>query len=99
MKITKVSVVMCVHNGAETVAEAIESILNQTFPHLEFIILDDGSTDFLERRKPEHRGRVRERIMEIDGPIDFVCSEASSFESKNSVVDVAVRSKKRDFGI
>jgi hypothetical protein len=74
----------------------------ETHPKLEVLAGVEAlvvSTDFLECRKPEHRGRVRERIMEIDGPIDFVCSEASSFESKNSVVDVAVRSKKREFGI
>lgn len=41
----KISVVMPVFNEERFVGEAIESILNQTFPDFEFIILDDGSTD------------------------------------------------------
>jgi len=40
-----VSVVMSVYNGASYVKEAIESILNQTYVHFEFLIINDGSTD------------------------------------------------------
>ncbi len=40
-----VSVVMSVFNTEKYLAEAIESILNQTYLHFEFIIIDDGSTD------------------------------------------------------
>ena len=40
-----VSVVMAVKNGGDLVARAIESILNQTYRHLELIVIDDGSDD------------------------------------------------------
>lgn len=40
-----VSVVMSVFNEEAHVAEAIESILKQTFADFEFIIIDDASTD------------------------------------------------------
>jgi len=39
------SVVMSVYNAEEYLAEAIESILNQTYRSFEFIIINDGSTD------------------------------------------------------
>ena len=40
-----VSVQMRVFNGGNYLAEAVESILNQTFQDFEFLVLDDGSTD------------------------------------------------------
>jgi len=40
-----VSVILSVYNGEKYLAEAIESILNQTYINFEFIIIDDGSTD------------------------------------------------------
>ena len=41
----KISVIMSVYNGEKYLKEAIESILNQAFTDLEFIIVNDGSTD------------------------------------------------------
>jgi glycosyltransferase involved in cell wall biosynthesis len=41
----QISVIMAVYNGEKYLAEAIESILNQTFKEFEFIIIDDGSKD------------------------------------------------------
>lgn len=40
-----VTVLMPVYNAGATVAEAIESILDQSFTDFEFLIIDDGSTD------------------------------------------------------
>jgi len=41
----KVTVLMSVYNGANYLSQAIESILNQTFPDFEFLIFNDASTD------------------------------------------------------
>ena len=40
-----ISVIMPVYNAGNFLIEAIESILDQTYQNLEFIIIDDGSTD------------------------------------------------------
>jgi glycosyltransferase involved in cell wall biosynthesis len=40
-----VSVVMATYNGERFIGAQLNSILEQTYPNLEFIIVDDGSTD------------------------------------------------------
>ncbi len=42
-----VSVVVTYYNHASYIAQTIESILNQTYPHLELIVVNDGSPDTL----------------------------------------------------
>jgi len=41
----KVSVVMSVYNGERFLRQAVDSVLNQTLPDFEFIVVDDGSTN------------------------------------------------------
>ena len=43
--LNKVSIIMSVFNAEATIANSIESILNQTFEDFEFLILDDASSD------------------------------------------------------
>ena len=56
------SVLMPVYNAERYVAEAVESILTQTFRDFEFLIIDDGSTDSsgaILRRYAERDPRIR----------------------------------------
>ncbi|OIQ99981.1 chondroitin synthase [mine drainage metagenome] len=52
-----VSVQMPVFNGGKYLAEAVESILNQTFRDFEFLLLDDGSTDDSLRLLHQYAGK------------------------------------------
>lgn len=52
------SVVIAVHNAAETIAEAIGSVLAQTVAPTELIVSDDGSTDGIEEAVAPYGDRL-----------------------------------------
>lgn len=62
-----ISVVMPAYNAEAYIAEAIESVLNQTYLRLELIIVDDGSTD--------QTRAIAERYAQEDSRIRIVVSE------------------------
>jgi O-antigen biosynthesis protein len=41
----KVSVVVCTHNGARTIADSLEALQKLEYPDYEVIVVDDGSSD------------------------------------------------------
>jgi glycosyltransferase len=41
----KVSIITVTHNSAKYLQESIDSVVNQTYPNIEHIIIDGGSTD------------------------------------------------------
>lgn len=59
----RISVVMNVYNGERFVAEAIESVLAQTFTDFEFIIINDGSTDHTAEILADYASRDKRIII------------------------------------
>ena len=53
-----VSVLVPSYNGAKFLREALDSILAQTYPNLEVILLDDASTDETPEIAAEYAGRI-----------------------------------------
>lgn len=54
-----VSIVTPTYNQADYLAETIESVLAQDYPNIEYIVLDDGSTDATPEVLSRYKGRVR----------------------------------------
>ena len=54
-----VSIIIPTYNRQAYLAEAIESALAQTYPHIEIIVVDDGSTDATKERVASYGDRVK----------------------------------------
>lgn len=62
----KISIVTVVYNNAATIAQAIESVLNQDYPDIEYIVVDgqstDGTVDIIRR----YEDRISKFVSEKD---------------------------------
>ena len=56
-----ISVVTPVFNGEKSIARVIESVLGQTYPHVEYIIMDGASTDQTVAVAESYRAAFAER--------------------------------------
>ncbi|OUL28411.1 glycosyl transferase family 2 [Nostoc sp. T09] len=82
MPILRVSVVIPAHNAAQTIAETIKSLLCQTYPHWEAIVVDDGSTD--ETAAIAHQFTSKDsRIRTVSQSNQGVCA------ARNTGIDLA----------
>jgi glycosyltransferase involved in cell wall biosynthesis len=54
-----VSAIIPTYNRAHIVCEAVESVLAQTYPHIEVVVVDDGSKDDTLARLEQYEDRIR----------------------------------------
>lgn len=62
----KVSIITVVYNGAEFVRNCIESILNQTYTNIEYIVVDGKSTDGTAEIVKSYGDRIAQFVSEAD---------------------------------
>lgn len=62
----KVSVITSCFNRAETIRDTIESVLAQTYPDIEYIVVDGGSTDGSREIIESYRDRITKIIFKPD---------------------------------
>ncbi len=67
-----ISVIMPCYNAAPFLDEAVNSVMHQSYPNVELIVIDDGSNDgsvaILERMVETHPGRIKLLFQQHEGP-------------------------------
>lgn len=77
-----VSVVIAAYNAERHIAETCQSVLRQTYPALEIIVVDDGSTD--------GTARIVSGLATSDPRIRLICQENQGVAaSRNRAIDAA----------
>lgn len=62
----KVSIITVCLNSADTIEDAIQSVLSQTYKNIEYIIVDGGSTDGTLEIINKYRNRIAKFVSEKD---------------------------------
>jgi glycosyltransferase involved in cell wall biosynthesis len=65
----KVSIITVCYNSAETIRDTIESVINQSYPNIEYIIVDGGSTDGTIDIIRSYEQHISKWVSEPDGGI------------------------------
>ena len=106
----KVSIITCCFNRKDTIGQAVESVLSQDYPDIEYIIVDgasiDGTVDVVERYKdritriisePDHGmyEAVNKGIMAATGDVIGML-HSDDFFFDNHVVSEAVETLERE---
>jgi len=96
----RVSIITVSFNSAHTVRETIESVLGQSYPDIEYVIVDGESTDATLDIIGEYRGKISKVLSEPDdgiydamnkgvalatGDIIGILNSDDSFESVHSI--------------
>lgn len=74
-----VSVVIPAYNAEDTIRTTLLSVLSQTYPNIEIVVVDDGSTD-----------RTSDVVERIEAPIQFIPQENSGVSAaRNKGIEAA----------
>lgn len=78
----KVSIIMCFYNAERTLERSIRGIVDQTYRNIEFILIDDGSTD--------GSSVIAKQYADVDDRIKLICkSNTGVSDSRNIGLDAA----------
>ncbi len=75
-----ISIITIVYNGADLLEETIISVLNQTYPHIEYIVVDGASNDGTLDLIHQYEDRLSKWISEKDNGL---------YDAMNKGIDLA----------
>ena len=78
----KVCVIIPCYNRGKYIAETVESVLNQTYPNIELIVVDDGCTDHSREVLERYADRIK--ILEHPGRVNKGQSAALNLGIRSS---------------
>lgn len=64
MKLPLISIITVCYNAADALHKTMKSVDTQTYPDIEYIIIDGGSTDSTVNMLKNHTGRLDKWISE-----------------------------------
>ena len=71
----KVSIITAVYNNRKNVEDCLRSVLGQTYPHIEYLVIDGGSTDGTLRVMETYRSKIDRWVSERDGGIYYALNK------------------------
>lgn len=77
----KVSVITICYNAAQSIGATIESVLQQTYPNIEYIIIDGGSTDGTVAIIQQYSSNITKWVSEPDHGISDAFNKGIHFAS------------------
>ncbi|WP_052266151.1 glycosyltransferase family 2 protein [Pedobacter kyungheensis] len=80
-----VSVITIVYNAESTIEQTILSVLAQTYPNIEYIIIDGGSTDGSLKIIDKYKDKITKWISEPDNGISDAFNKGIKFSSGNLI--------------
>ena len=71
----KVSIITVVYNGAKTIEQTIQSVLNQTYENIEYIVIDGASNDGTQALVEKYVDNISYYISEKDNGLYYAMNK------------------------
>ena len=89
------SVIIPAYNKAELTAQTVESVLSQTYPNIEIIVVDDGAADSTRQRLAGFTDRIQYIYKENGGACDSYRVDVSKKDDVETFIQAVLKKHKK----